>query len=113
MKKDRPVGQPSIYYKALVNESFECTGPKVDSSPTSLIRQRVREIDRRYEEKARLNSRAMAAFLRKHPELWDMDHGRIKTALVEAKFCSLDTDIVNLDIMGLLRLARTTKKAKS
>lgn len=39
----------------------------------------------------------MAGFLREHPELWDKDHGRIKDALVDAEFCSRDTDIADLD----------------
>jgi hypothetical protein len=47
----------------------------------------------------------MAGFLRKHPELWDKDHGKIKASLVEAEFCLLDTDIVDLDINWLVAKA--------
>jgi hypothetical protein len=109
MKKDRQVGKPSIYYRALADYQRAQADGRVfapaDRPPLSIVSQRTQEIDRRSGEKRRLDYRGMAGFLRDHPELWEKDHGRIKVALVTAKFCRLDTDIVDLDINWLVAKA--------
>jgi hypothetical protein len=97
MKKDRQAGQPGTYYRALLDDR--------GADMNSAVRRPTTPLFHRIPEKKRLDYRAMASFLRQHPELWDKDHGRIKAALVDADFCSLDTDVVDLDINWLVAKA--------
>jgi hypothetical protein len=94
MKRDHQVGGPSTYYKALTDDYGAAARANVS-----------RSLFHRLPEKKSLDYWRMAVFLREHPELRDKDHGRIKAALVDAAFCSLDTDVVDLDINWLLTKA--------
>jgi hypothetical protein len=98
MKRDRQAGQPGTYYKGLLDDRGADMNSTVRGTGTPLFHQ--------LPERKRLDYSGMVSFLREHPELWNKDHGKIKAALVEAKFCSQDTDVVSIDIKGLLATVR-------